>query len=197
VSQVAGAEAVVRTVPELIPAAVIESRADMKAGRDLQKDIPLVTADDFREAGAITFGTPTRFGNVSSQLKNQIDQLLTVAQGRTRGQAGWRLRVNREPSRRAGDNDPDADGALVAPRHDPCRSALLRPGPVHHSGWRFTLRAGSSGGRRQPARNRPARGGHLPRLGSPVGRSWTAVANEVRQGRGLIQGRAGHNQERG
>jgi len=68
----------VRTVPELIPAAVIESRADMKAGRGLQKDIPLVTADDFREAGAIAFGTPTRFGNVSSQLKNQIDQLSSL-----------------------------------------------------------------------------------------------------------------------
>ncbi len=40
VSQVAGAEPVVRTVPELIPAAVIESRADMKAGRGLQEDIP-------------------------------------------------------------------------------------------------------------------------------------------------------------
>src|SRR5438552_15037994 len=77
-SQVAGAEPVVRTVSELIPAAVIESRADMKAGRDLQKDIPLVTADDFREAGAIAFGTPTRFGNVASQLKNQIDQLSSL-----------------------------------------------------------------------------------------------------------------------
>jgi NAD(P)H dehydrogenase (quinone) len=66
VSQVAGAEPVVRRVPELIPAAVIESRADMTAGRELQKDVPLVTADDFREAGAIAFGTPTRFGNVSS-----------------------------------------------------------------------------------------------------------------------------------
>ena len=32
VSQVAGAEPVVRTVPELIPASVIESRADMKSG---------------------------------------------------------------------------------------------------------------------------------------------------------------------
>lgn len=72
VRQVAGAEPVVRTVPELIPAAVIESRADMKAGRDLQKDIPLVTADDFREAGAIAFGTPTRFGNVSSNQESGI-----------------------------------------------------------------------------------------------------------------------------
>lgn len=78
VSQVAGAEAVIRTVPELIPASVIESRADMKAGREAQKAVPIVTADDFREAGAIAFGTPTRFGNVSSQLKNEIDQLTSL-----------------------------------------------------------------------------------------------------------------------
>jgi NAD(P)H dehydrogenase (quinone) len=78
VAQVPGAEAVVRTVPELIPASVIESREDMKAGRELQKDVPLVTQEDFREAGAIAFGTPTRFGNVSAQLKNQIDQLTSL-----------------------------------------------------------------------------------------------------------------------
>lgn len=78
VGQVAGAEPVIRKVPELIPATVIESRADMKAGRDLQKDVPMVTADDFREASAYAFGTPTRFGNVSSQLKNQIDQLTSM-----------------------------------------------------------------------------------------------------------------------
>jgi NAD(P)H dehydrogenase (quinone) len=78
VQAVPGAEAVVRTVPELIPQAVIDSRPDMKAGREVQKGVPLVTADDFREAGAIAFGTPTRFGNVSAQLKNQIDQLTAL-----------------------------------------------------------------------------------------------------------------------
>src|SRR2546421_1515797 len=78
VGEVPGAEAVIRTVPELIPQAVIDARPDMKAGRDMQKGVPLVTADDFREAGAIAFGTPTRFGNVSSQLKNQIDQLTSL-----------------------------------------------------------------------------------------------------------------------
>ena len=78
VREVPGSEAVIRTVPELIPQAVIDSRPDMKAGRDMQKGVPLVTADDFREAGAIAFGTPTRFGNVSSQLKNQIDQLTSL-----------------------------------------------------------------------------------------------------------------------
>jgi NAD(P)H dehydrogenase (quinone) len=78
VQEVPGAEAVLRTVPELIPQAVIDSRPDMKAGRDMQQGVPLVTPDDFREAGAIAFGTPTRFGNVSSQLKNQIDQLTAL-----------------------------------------------------------------------------------------------------------------------
>ncbi len=75
VREVEGAEPVIRTVPELIPDAVIQSREDMKQGRAVQKDVPLVTLDDFREAGPIAFGTPTRFGNVAAQLKNQIDQL--------------------------------------------------------------------------------------------------------------------------
>jgi NAD(P)H dehydrogenase (quinone) len=89
VAQVPGAEAVVRTVPELIPASVIESRAEMKAGRELQKEVPLVTLDDFREAGAFAFGTPTRFGNVSAQLKNQIDQLTQLwLQGSFEGKPG-------------------------------------------------------------------------------------------------------------
>lgn len=75
VREVDGAEPVIRRVPELMPQSLVDSREDMKAGKDLQKDIPPVTLDDFKEAGAVAFGTPTRFGNVSSQLKNQIDQL--------------------------------------------------------------------------------------------------------------------------
>ena len=75
VNQVEGAEAVIRKVPELMPDSLVQSRTDMKAGSEMQKDITFVTLDDFKEAGAVAFGTPTRFGNVSAQLKNQIDQL--------------------------------------------------------------------------------------------------------------------------
>lgn len=75
VKEVEGAEPVLRTVAELMPQSVIESRADMKAGKEMQKEVPLVTMDDFKEAAAFAFGTPTRFGNVAAQLKNQIDQL--------------------------------------------------------------------------------------------------------------------------
>ncbi|KKO18325.1 MAG: NAD(P)H:quinone oxidoreductase [Candidatus Brocadia sp.] len=78
VQEVKGATPLIRRVPELIPSSVIESREDMKAGREMQKDVPLVTLDDFKAASAIAFGTPTRFGNVSAQLKNQIDQLTSL-----------------------------------------------------------------------------------------------------------------------
>ena len=78
VREVEGAEPVIRTVPELMPPSLVESRPDMKAGRELQKHVPLVTLDDFRQAGAIAFGTPTRFGNVAAQMKNQIDSLSSL-----------------------------------------------------------------------------------------------------------------------
>lgn len=75
VREVPGAEPVIRTVRELIPDAVVQARPDMAAARQLQQEVPLVTLNDFREAGAIALGSPTRFGNIAAQLKNQIDQL--------------------------------------------------------------------------------------------------------------------------
>ena len=75
VRQVKGAEPLVRRVPELIPQSAVDAHPDMKAGQAAQNDVPLVTLDDFGTAGAIAFGTPTRFGNVCAPLKSQIDQL--------------------------------------------------------------------------------------------------------------------------
>lgn len=75
VREVEGVEPILRRAPELIPESVIQSRPDMRAGAEMQKDVPIVTLDDFKEASAYAFGTPTRFGNVCSQLKNIIDQL--------------------------------------------------------------------------------------------------------------------------
>lgn len=70
-----GGEPIIRRCPELIPDQIINSRPDMQAGRDIQKDVPVITIDDFKSADGYAFGTPTRFGNVSAQLKNVIDQL--------------------------------------------------------------------------------------------------------------------------
>lgn len=71
----AGGQPIIRRCPELIPENIIQSRADMKAGAEMQKDVPIVTLEDFKEVDGYIFGTPTRFGNVSAQMKNVIDQL--------------------------------------------------------------------------------------------------------------------------
>lgn len=71
----AGGEPVIRKCPELIPDSVILSRPDMQAGMEMQKEIPVVNLEDFRNVDGYAFGTPTRFGNVSAQLKNIVDQL--------------------------------------------------------------------------------------------------------------------------
>ncbi len=71
----AGAEPIIRRCPELIPEEIIKSRPDIQAGIQIQKDVPLVSLEDFKMADGYAFGTPTRFGNVSAQLKNVIDQL--------------------------------------------------------------------------------------------------------------------------
>ncbi|MCL2640689.1 MAG: NAD(P)H:quinone oxidoreductase, partial [Phycisphaerales bacterium] len=41
--------------------------------RDMQAAIPTCTLDDLREADAIIFGTPTRYGNMTAQMKQLID----------------------------------------------------------------------------------------------------------------------------
>ncbi len=75
VESVAGASAAFRKVPELMPDSVIDGNEGMKKGHALQQDVPVVSDDDWRDAGAVAIGTPTRFGNMASQMKNQLDQL--------------------------------------------------------------------------------------------------------------------------
>ncbi len=68
-----GSEVRVLKVQELIPDAVIEKDAGMKALKDLTKDIPVAKSDDLDWADVIIFSTPTRFGSMASQMKNFID----------------------------------------------------------------------------------------------------------------------------
>ena len=70
----AGAEVRLRRVPELAPRAAIEANDAWATHADATSDIPEVTLDDLRWADAVVFGTPTRFGLPSSQLKQFIDQ---------------------------------------------------------------------------------------------------------------------------
>ncbi|WP_430783754.1 NAD(P)H:quinone oxidoreductase [Actinoplanes sp. G11-F43] len=71
----AGAEVRLRQVAELAPKEAIASNAAWSQHFDATKDEPRATADDVVWADAVLFGTPTRYGNVTSQLKQFIDTL--------------------------------------------------------------------------------------------------------------------------
>lgn len=65
----AGAEAVVKRVPELVPESVAR-----KAGYQLAPDVPVAAVEELASYDAIVLGTPTRFGNMAAQMKNFLDQ---------------------------------------------------------------------------------------------------------------------------
>ena len=69
----AGAEVKVLKVPELAPESVIAGNPSWKAHLEDTKDVPTVSLDDLEWADAIIFSTPTRFGNMASQMKQFID----------------------------------------------------------------------------------------------------------------------------
>ncbi|MGW1991366.1 NAD(P)H:quinone oxidoreductase [Embleya sp. NPDC001921] len=69
----AGAEVRLRKVRELAPDEAITSNPDWAEHARLTEDVPEATLDDLLWADAYLFGTPTRFGNVSAQLKQFFD----------------------------------------------------------------------------------------------------------------------------
>lgn len=74
-ARAAGAEVRVRRVPELAPAAAIDSNPAWRAHADATKDVPVATPDDLDWADGYILGTPTRFGLPSAQMKQFIDTL--------------------------------------------------------------------------------------------------------------------------
>ena len=72
VESVAGAEAVVRTVPEI--STVCEKVADTIP----EKGAPYATIDDLKECAGLALGSPTHFGNMAAALKYFIDSSSSV-----------------------------------------------------------------------------------------------------------------------
>ncbi|PDS99879.1 NAD(P)H:quinone oxidoreductase [Rhizobium sp. S9] len=64
-----GAVAVIKRVPELVPEHVAE-----KAGYKRDQKAEIATVTELEDYEAIIVGTPTRFGNMASQMKNFFDQ---------------------------------------------------------------------------------------------------------------------------
>ena len=64
-----GAEAVVKRVPELVPEEIAR-----KSGYKLDQPAPIATVDELPDYDAIIFGTGTRYGNMTAQMKSFIDR---------------------------------------------------------------------------------------------------------------------------
>src|SRR5918997_5937125 len=69
----AGAEVRLRRAAELAPDEAIDSNPAWRAHLEATAGISEATHDDLRWADAYAFGTPARYGNLSSQLKQFID----------------------------------------------------------------------------------------------------------------------------
>jgi NAD(P)H dehydrogenase (quinone) len=71
----AGAEVRLRKVHELAPNEAIAANAGWASHVAETQDVAVATAEDIIWADAVIFGSPTRFGNIASQLKQFIDTL--------------------------------------------------------------------------------------------------------------------------
>jgi NAD(P)H dehydrogenase (quinone) len=65
----AGAEADIKRVPELVPEEVAK-----QSGFKLDQKAPIATIADLADYDAIIFGSGTRFGVFTSQMRNFLDQ---------------------------------------------------------------------------------------------------------------------------
>jgi NAD(P)H dehydrogenase (quinone) len=65
----AGAHVAIRRVPELVPVDIAAS-----AGMKIEQDADIASVDELPKYDAIIIGTPTRFGNMSAQMRNFLDQ---------------------------------------------------------------------------------------------------------------------------
>lgn len=68
-----GAQVRLRRVAELAPEQAIDANPAWRAHADATVDVPVASHEDLRWADGFAFGTPSRYGNVASQLKQFID----------------------------------------------------------------------------------------------------------------------------
>lgn len=71
--QVPGAEVSLYQVEEIVPDAILE-KSGAKAAKASFTQVPIAKMQNLTEANAIIFGTPTRFGNMTAQMRNFLDQ---------------------------------------------------------------------------------------------------------------------------
>ncbi len=70
--EVEGVDVKIYQVEELLPPNIIEAMHATEAKKKFAH-VPIATLDDLAQADAIIFGTPTRFGMMSAQMKEFLD----------------------------------------------------------------------------------------------------------------------------
>ncbi|WP_319478552.1 NAD(P)H:quinone oxidoreductase [Marispirochaeta aestuarii] len=73
VDKVTGVESRILRIPETLPKNVLEAMGALEAQKQFA-DIPEATMDDLAEADGLIFGIPTRYGRMSAQWANFLDQ---------------------------------------------------------------------------------------------------------------------------
>ncbi|MGF7168911.1 NAD(P)H dehydrogenase (quinone) [Sphingobium xanthum] len=68
-ASIEGTQVETKRVPELVPDEIAE-----KSGFKRDQDAPIATVEELPDYDAIIFGTPTRFGNMTAQMRNFLDQ---------------------------------------------------------------------------------------------------------------------------
>ena len=79
-----GVEVTLKRVPELVPEEIARN-----SGMKLDQEADIASPGELAEYDAVIFGTPTRFGNMASQMRNFLDQTGGLwAEGKLIGKVG-------------------------------------------------------------------------------------------------------------
>ncbi|KAF5051641.1 p-benzoquinone reductase [anaerobic digester metagenome] len=71
-SAIPGVEVALRRVPETLSDEVLAKMGALDEAR-AQADVPVATVEELGQADAVLFGTPTRFGNMTGQMRQFLD----------------------------------------------------------------------------------------------------------------------------
>ncbi len=66
-------EVTLKRVPELVPDDVLE-KSGAKEAQETFKHVPVVTVEELDRYDCLLLGTPTRYGNMTAQMRNYLDQ---------------------------------------------------------------------------------------------------------------------------
>jgi len=120
VREVPNAEVIIKRVPETIPDGVLENMGAGLAQQQLA-GVPVADPNELGDYDAIIFGSPTRFGNMTGQMRTFLDQtrMDEITGGSPYGAATIVGQNDREP------NDNELVGARFQCRHVAAIAAKL------------------------------------------------------------------------